>query len=46
MPAELLAAVTVVGLCERFSCLPDQLMRQPASLLRMVKLVDRYRQEG
>lgn len=27
----------VLGLCERFGCLPSQLYREPVELLRLVK---------
>jgi hypothetical protein len=35
-------------MCERFSCLPSQLMDEDAELIRMVSMVDRFRpqQEG
>lgn len=33
----------MIALCERFGCLPSALMREPADLLRLVGLVDRYR---
>lgn len=31
-------AQTVVGLCDRFKCLPSQLMGEDASLLRLVAI--------
>jgi hypothetical protein len=40
MPAELAQAQLVVGLCERFHCLPSQLLAEDAGLLRMVHLVE------
>jgi len=30
----------IVGLCERFKCLPSQLMQEDTNLLRMVRMVD------
>lgn len=38
----------MVGLCERFSCLPEAggLLDQPADLMRMTALVDLARQGG
>jgi hypothetical protein len=30
----------VIGLCERFGCLPSQLYAEDAEIFRMLKLVD------
>lgn len=30
----------IVGLCERFGCLPSQLRAEDAGLLRLVRIVD------
>lgn len=34
----------VVTLCERFSCLPSQLMAEDAQFIRMVRMTDRERE--
>jgi pyruvate/2-oxoglutarate dehydrogenase complex dihydrolipoamide dehydrogenase (E3) component len=31
-------ANTVLGLCEKFGCLPSQLLREDAGILRMLKI--------
>lgn len=36
----------MVGLCERFSCLPSQLYEEDAELLRMIDIYDRFRGGG
>lgn len=36
--------MTVVGLCERFRCLPSQLYAEDAQLFQMVRMVDRERE--
>lgn len=36
----------MIGLCERFSCLPSQLYAEDADLLRMVQLVGAETEEG
>lgn len=36
MPAALAEARFVLGLCERFKCLPSQLMREDVGLLRLL----------
>lgn len=30
----------IVGLCDRFHCLPSQLLEEDAELLRLVRIVD------
>ncbi len=35
----------MIGLCERFHCLPSQLMKEDAALLRGLKIVDLGRRE-
>ena len=30
----------IIGLCQRFHCLPSQLLAEPADLLRMVEIFD------
>lgn len=35
---ELTEAQTLLGLCDRFHCLPSQLEREDASILRLVKI--------
>lgn len=39
-PDQLEEAETIIGLCERFHCLPDQLYAQDASFLQMLRLVE------
>lgn len=39
MPAELWEASTIIGLCDRFHCLPSQLLAEDASLLRLLAIV-------
>ena len=37
----------IVGLCDRFHCLPSQLMQEPTEFLTMIYLTNRYsRQEA
>lgn len=38
MPGEALAALETLRLCERFGCLPSQLMAEDAGLLRMLDI--------
>lgn len=38
-PAALIRARLVVGLCERFSCLPSALLEEDAELFQMLTLV-------
>lgn len=40
-PVELEAAQTIVGLCDRFSCLPSEVLREDAEILRYLKIIDR-----
>jgi hypothetical protein len=35
----------VIGLCERFHCLPSQLEKEDTSLVRMLKIVAAARQD-
>lgn len=35
----------MIGLCERFHCLPSQLYDEPVDLIRLVKIVERGRPE-
>ena len=44
-PGELAYWEVVIGLCERFHCLPSQLMKEDAALLRGLKIVDLGRRE-
>ena len=37
-PSELEEAETILGLCERFGCLPSQLKTEDASLFRLLRL--------
>jgi hypothetical protein len=37
-PGELIEAELVLGLCDRFHCLPSQLMAEDARLLRWVRV--------
>ena len=39
-PAELARAELIVGLCDRFHCLPSQLLEEDWELLRMLELVE------
>ena len=41
-PWELVQAELIDGLCQRFGCLPSQLMQEDAQILRMIAIV----QEG
>lgn len=46
-PAELIEAELIVRLCERFKCLPSQLLKEDVSFLRMIKIEAMTRpQEG
>lgn len=36
----------IVGLCERFHCLPSQLLAEDVSFLKMLKTVNIARPEG
>lgn len=36
----------VLALCERFGCLPSQLMREDAGLLRLISIVNLGTPEG
>lgn len=38
---ELAEAELIVGLCDRFHCLPSQLLTEDVYLLRMLRLVER-----
>ena len=39
-PIELSQALMIDALCQRYSCLPSDLLDEDASILRMVKLVE------
>ena len=41
VPAELARARIVLGLCERFGCLPPQVLELDASVLRMIDVYER-----
>lgn len=47
-PGDLTRARLVVGLCERFHCLPDEggLLDQDTEFLRMLKIVELGGEEG
>ncbi len=44
-PRELIHAELILGLCERFGCLPSQLLAEDAELLRLMEIVHRGRRE-
>jgi len=37
-PGELIEAKTILGLCDRFGCLPSQLAAEDAAILRLLKI--------
>ena len=39
-PVELTYAETIIGLCDRFHCLPSQLENESAELLRMLRIIE------
>ena len=45
-PWELEEAELIDGLCQRYSCLPSQLMTEDVTLLRMVAIVQEGQPEG
>lgn len=44
-PSELARAEFVLGLCERFGCLPSALLQEDASIIRMLKVEAMGRKE-
>lgn len=42
---ELAEAELIIGLCDRFHCLPSVLMEEDVYLLRMLRLVERGRRD-
>lgn len=45
-PLEMARAEFILGMCERFGCLPSQLLAEDAGLMRMLKLETMGRGEG
>ena len=45
-PWELEVAELIDGFCQRYSCLPSQLMGEDVTLLRMVAIVQEGQPEG
>ncbi|GGU13303.1 hypothetical protein GCM10010289_38730 [Streptomyces violascens] len=37
-PGELIAAETILRLCDRFHCLPSQILAEDASILRLLEI--------